>query len=364
MRWFMLILCCAFLTACEYEEIKREIGYKGKARSNPWLAAERFCERSLGVDVISSGSWKKPQYDDAIWFMPASVLNNQSFIRQAEEWMTEGGHLVVIIERANASNDWLKAPIEDPLNPECFKMLERNGVELTVPESTNASYSASEIKFGKRTYRVNASSASQVSLTDQAAGVFASTKTGNGRLSVLTDGKIFRNRWIAEKQHADFLDALILADFRDGKIGFIRGTGLSLWKLVGTHLWPLLIGLTALVIFWLWKNFSRFGPVDESENDSSTRSYDHHLEAIGDFQWRLDKAAGLIAPLRMQIIEIGQRLSSRAARHDEDLYQFLADRSGLPKERVAQALSTTPLTDSSSLVRTTADIQLLLTSLH
>ena len=45
MRIFWLMLAALCLTACDYTEVKREIGYKGKARINPWLAAERFVAR-------------------------------------------------------------------------------------------------------------------------------------------------------------------------------------------------------------------------------------------------------------------------------------------------------------------------------
>ena len=44
MKLLVMALALA-LTACEYTEVEREIGYKGKARINPWLAAERFVAR-------------------------------------------------------------------------------------------------------------------------------------------------------------------------------------------------------------------------------------------------------------------------------------------------------------------------------
>ena len=39
------------------------------------------------------------------------------------------------------------------------------------------------------------------------------------------------------------LDALIEATEYEGDIGFLRGSGLSLWDLLGDHLWPVLVGL-------------------------------------------------------------------------------------------------------------------------
>ena len=44
-RLLLMAAAALALTACEYTEVEREIGYKGKARVNPWLAAERFAGR-------------------------------------------------------------------------------------------------------------------------------------------------------------------------------------------------------------------------------------------------------------------------------------------------------------------------------
>jgi hypothetical protein len=94
------------------------------------------------------------------------------------------------------------------------------------------------------------------------------------------------------------------------------------------------------------------------------RGYEYHLEALGHFQWRLDRAVSLLAPLRQQVAELGQRTSARVGRRDEDYHQFLADRAGLPRERVDRALADGAPADPAILTRTAADLQLLLKVLH
>jgi hypothetical protein len=221
-----------------------------------------------------------------------------------------------------------------------------------------------EIEFDGESFEVAAGSKTRVALDDGESGVFASVSRGDGRMTVLTDGRLFRNRWIGDKDHALLLEALILATENEGTIGFMRGSGLSLWGLLGKHLWPVLIGLGVLTLLWLWKNFSRFGPLEAADGVSTLRGYDHHLEALGDFQWRLDRAAALLVPPRAQIIERGQRLVVRAGRRDDDFFQFLADRAGLPRERVFRALAEAAPPDSGILTRTAADLQRLLKVLH
>ena len=160
------------------------------------------------------------------------------------------------------------------------------------------------------------------------------------------------------------LDALVRASGYDGNIGFTRGSALSLWKLLRDHLWPVLAGLGGLILLWLWKNFSRFGPLEAASGASTLRGYDHHLEALGDFQWRLDRAAALLAPLRAQIVERGQRMSQRSGHRDDDFFQFLATLADLPRESVFRALAESAPADSAVLTRTTADLQRLLHVLH
>lgn len=353
-----------FLTACDYTEVEREIGYKGKARINPWLAAERFSEPYAG-EVHSLGSWQAPEASDSTWFMPASIFNNESFTRRMEKWVGEGGHLILLVEHATAdSNDWSYRTLEEKLEPALIQMLERAGMTLKDHITSEKSVAATVIEFDGESYEVEAKSEVSVAIFEGEPGVFASVESGDGRISALTDGRLFRNRWIGENEHAGFLDALIQASDFEGNISFMRGSGLSLWRLIQKYLWPVLIGLGVLILLWLWKNFSRFGPIESAADQAGPRGYDHHLDALGDFQWRLDRAVALLAPLRAQIIERGQRISLRAGRRDDDFFQFLADRADLPRERVFRALAEVSPPDSFLLTRTTADLQRLLQVLH
>jgi hypothetical protein len=364
MRIFWLLFVSVGVTACDYTEVEREIGYKGKARINPWLAAERFVAQH-DYEVRSLASWNAPDIDDLAWFVPATLLNNQSYIRDVREWVEDGGHLVILVENADSeTNDWSKSAGEPSLEPVLIQSLERIGIQLVAGGFSKSEVGASKIEFDGKSYLVDARSKSSVAVDDGEAGVFASVGDGEGRVTVITDGRIFRNRWIGDQDHAALLAALIASTEYQGAVGFLRGSGLSLWGLLGTHLWPVLVALGLLVFFWVWKSFTRFGPLEAAEEVSTLRGYEHHLEALGDFQWRLDRAVALLEPLRAQIVERGQRISVRAGRRDEDFFQFLADRANLPRERVFRALAESAPPDSATLTRTAADLQKLLQVLH
>ena len=364
MRYLLVLLGILFLTGCDYEEVEREIGYKGKARVNPWLAAERFSKRH-GEPVHSHASWKAPDIEDSVWFVPAGVLSNESFNREIEEWVETGGHLVLLVEHAETeTNDWSRHAELPQISNALVSMLERSGITLDAGGFTHDEVKAKEVRLGEEVYEVDAASRAKVSTGDETPGVFTSVPSGDGRISVLTDSRLFRNRWIGDRDHAALLDALILISEYRGGIGFIRGSGLSLWGLLGMHLWPVLIGLLVLTLLWLWKNFTRFGPMESATEPSDLRGYEHHLEALGDFQWRLDRAAALLVPLRAQIVESGQRIATRSGRRDDDFMQFLADRAGISRERVHRALVETSPPDPAILTRTAADLQRLIQVLH
>ena len=139
----------------------------------------------------------------------------------------------------------------------------------------------------------------------------------------------------------------------------MRGTALSFWALVGEFLAPVLLTLAVCLVIWLWKHLVRFGPVEAAENPAESRSYAHHLEALGHFHWKLDRASSLFGARRGRVLEAAQRAAQRAGR-GSDLPGFLVERSGLPHGRVTAMLSGTLPKDAIALARATADLQHLL----
>ena len=79
----------------------------------------------------SLASWTAPDGGDIVWFVPASLLNNQSYIRHVEEWVEDGGHLVVLVEHADTeTNDWSRSASDPSLEPALLRMLQRVGIKL------------------------------------------------------------------------------------------------------------------------------------------------------------------------------------------------------------------------------------------
>ena len=215
------------------------------------------------ANARSLAAWTAPGADDSVWIVPASVLSNESYTRQMERWIEEGGHLVLLIEYAESEiNDWKNyTPDFDP-DRALLGFLSRAGIKLETSVARGEPVKATRIRFQGKRFDVAAESRAAVSAGEKKPGVFVSVGKGDGRLSVLTDARIFRNRWIGDKQHAALLEALIDASPNEGDVAFMRGSGLSLWGMLAQHLWPVLLGLAVLTLLWLWKNLTRFGPIE------------------------------------------------------------------------------------------------------
>lgn len=364
-KWLAAGMACLLLAGCGYDEVDVETGYKGKARLNPWLAAERFAA-AYGFEVESLTSWQAPEEDDSVWFVPASVLNNESFVGKAEKWVDTGGHLVVLLDHAGAEiSDWRSFNSEIEVESALRALFERNGIKLNQREHDRKTWSTDKvmIDFEGEKFSLEAGAGKQVAAEGGKSGVFASVEVGEGRISAIADARIFRNRWLGDQDHAALLLALIDASDFEGSVRFSRGSSLSLWAMLARHLWAVLLGLLALLGLWLWRNLVRFGPMEAEQAPDAARSYDHHLEALGGFHWRTCRARDLLGPLRERILEHALRMGHRGGHRAEDIHQWLSARSGLPADRISQVLAPGQTSDGVALTRTVADLQKLYRSL-
>lgn len=106
---------------------------------------------------------------------------------------------------------------------------------------------------------------------------------GEGMLTVLTNYSQWNNYAIADYDHA-FL--LWLLSHNSGTTWFIYDTDSdSLMSLLWNSSRYLIISLAALLMFYLWSQSRRFGPMLEA-GEKPRRSLLEHLSAVTRFQWR------------------------------------------------------------------------------
>jgi hypothetical protein len=357
-RLLWLLFVALVLAGCKSGPTRdREIGYKGKAKLDAYLAAERFLER-YGYVVESKPGWPKLDRGVGMVVVPGSVLSTEAYVREMSAWIADGGHMLCLLDRAESyHDDWSRigSSYEKDLPEPLAEWLETCGITVSDGGSTHTKADEA-LRIDGESFKVEAESALSIKMDGGEAKAFGQVEYGSGLITVLTDARPLRNRRISDNDHAAFLLALVRESPFGGKIVVVRDAALSLGTLLWRHAWPVLAGLLALTVFWLWKNMPRFGPLRREEARSSMRDYDHHLEALGDFQWRLDKGSAMLRPLRESVIERAQRMSA-ATQRGIDLFEWIAERAGITRERTERAMTHERPADATSFTRVIADLQ-------
>ena len=357
------VLLCLLLSGCggTYTTRTEETGYKGKAKLDAYLAAARFLER-MDYKVINKPGW--PDLDEvSVMLVPSSVLSTDAYVREVKEWVRNGGHLICLVENAESYHDDWRSSVKFRFTQEeeIPKSLETwlASVGLTL-STAGERVEAKKLEVDGESYEVFVESAAGVQKGNRARRPMAQAKVGEGIVTVMTDARPFRNRYIGDNDHASLLLALVEMSPYGGSVAIIRDAGLSLWAMLWRHGWPALIGLLVLTVVWLWKNMPRFGPMRRAEEPTHQRDYDHHLEALGDFQWRLDKGQAMLRPLRESVLERAMRLGGQ---HHGDVFEWMALRAGITRERAERAMTHERPSDPTSFTRVIADLQQLHLSL-
>jgi hypothetical protein len=359
MLWMLL---CLLLAGCggSYTTRTEETGYKGKAKLDAYLAAARFLER-MDYEVINKPGW--PDLNKvSVMLVPASVLASDAYVREVKTWVQRGGHLICLLENAESyRDDWGRSGAGSRYRfEEVPKPLETWLKEVGLTLSTEGGkLEAKKLEVDGESYEVFVESEVGIQKDGHSRQPMGQADVGHGIVTVMADARPFRNRYIGDNNHAELL--LALAELSvGGTVAIIRDGGLSLWTMLWRHGWPALIGLLVLTVVWLWKNMPRFGPMRRQEEPTHQRDYDHHLEALGDFQWRLDKGQALLRPLRDSVLERAMRLGGQ---HHGDVFEWMAQRAGMTRDRAERAMTHERPPDPTSFTRVVADLQQLHLSL-
>ncbi|MEZ5384609.1 MAG: DUF4350 domain-containing protein [Prosthecobacter sp.] len=95
-----MLAAALLLCACDgkWEEIEKTLGYRGKARLNPFLAAETLLDE-LGHEARGEKALTKLPGHDAAIFMSAESGLPTGRAKQLLRWTFSGGHLIWLPRR-------------------------------------------------------------------------------------------------------------------------------------------------------------------------------------------------------------------------------------------------------------------------
>jgi hypothetical protein len=412
----LLLTLCVLLCGCKghWEDVEKTTGYKGKARVNPFLAAERMLDE-LGYDAHGAKSLTQLPARDAVILISGEGGLPEGRAKQLLRWTFSGGHLIYCLSGTRAYNDFQtqygsfiaamlleeeKDPILEQLGVGVMKRVQTDELKEVagdlVKDGNSDKKSASpakqddekkaksdddeededwlesvqEVSWGGQKFQLSLGGYQHLILKRKLRpGEFSAgskneslalhLKHGMGSITLMSHARPFRNRWIGERDHARWLAALV-GEPEAKEVVFVAAASGSFMGLFWQNGWMALVALALCLIFWLWQQMPRFGPFAEVELDS-TRHFASHIGALGEFFWRMRRGALLVTAARDAVWErVRERhrpLDDGSRKMAGHLADEIARRTGLPVKRVVAAFEVPPPDSSHNFVNLMRDLQ-------
>lgn len=420
-RGLMALFASLVLCGCsgKWEDYEKTLGYRGRARVNPFLAAERLLDE-LGHDAHGAKSLTKMPAHDAVILVSGENGLPEGRAKQLLRWTFSGGHLIYCLGGTRPYNDFdtqfgsfiaamlleeEKDPVLEQLGVGVQKRLPEDEIKELAKDMLNKNdgkadkkaespakkddakikkkkktaddedeeawlESVQEVTWNGQTYKLSLGGYQHLILKRKLrSGEFSAgskneslalhLKHGTGSVTLLAHARPFRNRWIGERDHARWLSALV-GEHDSKEVLFVAATSGSFLALLWQHGWMALVVLALCLLFWLWQQMPRFGPLAEVELDS-TRHFASHIGALGEFFWRMRRGALLVNSARdavwERVRERHRSLDDGSRKMNDHLAEEIARRAGLPVKRVAAAFDVAPPDSAHNFVNLMRDLQ-------
>lgn len=398
----VLLLILPWLASCgkgHWEDETINLGYKGEARINPFLATQQLLEK-FGHDCERKGSLKKlPNHYESVIFVSAETGISKHQADQLLQWASNGGHVVYLLSGSGSYNDWGFMSSLSVLNyagsEEPDPVLEELDVQITglkdlfndkkklrrklrgeqvEPEedtptteekkdekadaeeeeeeksplkAEDINVQQDEIRLKSQTYQVDFPSFIKLTIkrplrmgeyqsgSRDTTSMF-SLKRGLGRVSLVAHARPLRNRYLDEKDHASWLLALVGEPPQS--VYFFTSAQKGFMDLLWERAWMPLIGLGLVTLIWLWINIPRFGPLKRVELHE-TKHFVEHIGALGQFFYRMDRPDILLNAAADAVrIRAFKKHPHLINQDNESLVKVLTDLSPLPPAQIVTAL--------------------------
>lgn len=363
----LVVVFSSLLAALDWKEIEVDVGFRGEARRNPLLAAERTLER-LGYEAESRALLGAlPDTDSLVVLRQSSRFLSPFDVERLVDWVDAGGHLALLLPEDEAFAEQLGDDIEQ--NRAELPLLEALDIAITKRDG-RLGIQTLDLGRGPREIAVEGA----VNLmdvyghADALAGDATSARAidfgyGEGRVTVFAGDSWLSNRNLGEREHARVLEDLVLATPSHRTLFVFAEDPPGLLTLLWEHGWTALCGIAAFVALVLWRRALALGP-REPELERDRRDFSEHVGAAGEFLWRVGASRHLLAApheeLRRRLALVRPDL---AALERKELCTQLAQASGLDAARVESALATEETRDPAEFETVVRDLETIRRSL-
>ncbi len=411
MRFLLFLIACSWLlTGCgseqkgvegeDYTIETRVHGYRGEALRNPYMVAQAFIEgEGYETKVSSRVRFNVSEYDVVV--IPAIVLQSKAQLNMIERFISDGGHLICMLENGEKDykdfnkSSWFDEAINEDIVGE---LLSRYALELETFTDDQSDEKFTEDLYSKvkRFYEVPRAEDLEVNIDgkkirariggskgvrdldrpsdlDDAMGYYytddddlvisdgadlckiISKGSGfrDGRLTVISDGRLFRNPHLATQDHPTMLLSLLEAS-NAGAVLFSSGKTPSFYDLVWKNFPHVLMGIAFTIVLWLLSKHQRFGPVLEAVVQQPL-NYLKSIDASGHFLWKHRREGFLLAALQNKASRICRLKNLSGAEREEHLRTISELVDSSPQE-ISIALGSGTHSDPTQFIKT---VQLL-----
>ena len=315
------------------------LGYRGPARYNRLLAAERF-SASMGYRTQSHpGFYKLPPTDHALVLPGAALRPNSKLNRRLSQWVREGGHLIFLMRNAVRSERRSGLAFDATEEPEkkdpWVSFVAQFGIrtadrQTSLADTFHTRYGQKMImRIGPGMRFSSAVESASCWVGDRESAGLLSVPAGQGRLTMVSDAEAWTNQKIGEADHARALWYVLGQDAHRAGVWFIYDSQSHFLLMLWMRFWPPIVALGLLLVVWLWRSAGRFGPLQAAES-TSNRRFVEHIRATGRFLWRRRCAATLIeAPRKRLLRRIRLRFPETDHLEPTKLDAMVAARCGL-----------------------------------
>jgi hypothetical protein len=380
-----------FLHLCERVEEEVHVGYRGPARTNPYLAAERLFGRLGAPGRTAQAGLPLPAAGHALFLLRRERTLSEEDLDRVLDWVEEGGRLIALQSEAPTVDPLLrhfgvtvrkaesdaKPKAEAPGRPkkpkpekpdqvtkkepgkkepdaaELAELMEAELMDLplypgegrarvVIPHSAPRLVPAAHGKG----FRLFAQAGSE------AGAVLLHYRLGEGEVTFLADAGFLQNDSIGRHDHARLAWHLATGgdEAPEGVQIVFRDDVPPLLKLLARHAWALLVSGAVLLGAWLWTRAGRFGPLLPDPSPDRRRLLEH-VEAAGQYLWRAGRSAELIEGARQAVLaRLERRQPAWARLPQRELAQRLGTAANLPPHRVDEALRGSSASDPAELV--------------
>lgn len=362
----------------EYKEKTIHTGYKGEARKNPFYASRLFLKR-MGIPTETQNSIQVlsslPDTDTLILITTRRTTLSPQRTNKLIDWVKSGGHLIAV-----ATSDWQYSGSEKIANEDDSEAdseednedeaeqkaspdpLQRfMGVNLgprpiledddeeedkTIP-SIKLRGNDKPLKLDVARYRPILVDNKHQEQTEEIElslnNYIVRQKIGDGLVTLITDMDFITNERIESADHAEILWQLVHGLHKSLKqpsnIWLIHNDKMPpLWDILWRNFWALIISLSLLLFFWLYKSSQRFGPLIPKQEENR-RSLNEHITSSGNFYWKNKQKQLLIDSSRKALMQRLSRIHPGWTQQTkEQQIKLLADQLSMQKELINKLL--------------------------